>query len=127
MERGRWLQQRPPQRLTALPSWQVGQVAQHAHRLVSEALAGADVRKHHFTVLLSLDEQGASSQAELGRRLGMDRSDVHAVLNHLEGEGLVTRRQVEGDRRRNAVELTAAGATAEIGRARGLNSSNANI
>jgi DNA-binding MarR family transcriptional regulator len=103
------LQPRPPERLTALPSWQLSQVAQYAHRLVSSALAEADVRKHHFTVLLALDEHGTSSQAALGRRLGIDRSDLHAVLNDLEGDGLVARRQVEHDRRRNTVELTAAG------------------
>jgi DNA-binding MarR family transcriptional regulator len=79
---------------------------------VSEALAKDGVRKHHFTVLLALDEHGSSSQAALGRRLGIDRSDLHAVLNDLERDGLVGRVRDEQDRRRNAVELTRAGARA---------------
>ena len=87
-------------------------MALHGHRLVSEALAKDGVRKHHFTVLLALDEHGSSSQAALGRRLGIDRSDLHAVLNDLERDGLVGRVRDEQDRRRNAVELTRAGARA---------------
>jgi DNA-binding MarR family transcriptional regulator len=101
-----------PRRLTALPSWLVSQLGLHAHRLVSEALAEAGVRKHHFTVLVALDEQGATSQAALGRRLWIDRSDLHAVLNDLERDGLVARVRDEQDRRRNLVGLTPAGADA---------------
>lgn len=99
-----------PRRLSGLPSWLVGQVARHAHRLVSETLAEDGVRRHHFTVLLALDEHGPSSQATLGRRLCIDRSDLHAVLNDLERDGFVARVRDEQDRRRNVVELTAAGA-----------------
>lgn len=103
-------QPHPPRGLAELPSWLVSQVALHAHRLVSDALAEDGVRKHHFTVLLSLDEQGASSQAALGRRLGIDCSDLHAVLNDLERDGFVARVRDEQDRRRNLVESTPAGA-----------------
>lgn len=63
-------------------------------------------------MLVALDEQGSSSQAELGRRLGIDRSDLHAVVTDLEREGLVARERDERDRRRNAVALTLAGARA---------------
>src|SRR5215208_3585684 len=101
-----------PQRLAGLPSWLVSQLALHAHRLVSEALAEAGFRKHHFTVLVALDEQGSTSQAELGRRLWIDRSDLHAVLNDLERGGLVARVRDEADRRRNLVTLTPAGVDA---------------
>jgi MarR family transcriptional regulator, lower aerobic nicotinate degradation pathway regulator len=101
-----------PHRLAELPSWLVSQLALHAHRLVSEALAEAGFRKHHFTVLVALDEQGSTSQAALGRRLWIDRSDLHAVLNDLERDGLVARVRDEDDRRRNLVGLTPAGAVA---------------
>ena len=46
------------------------------------------MRKAHFTVLVALDEHGPASQAELGRRLWIDRSDMVAVLNDLEAAGL---------------------------------------
>jgi DNA-binding MarR family transcriptional regulator len=102
----------PPDRLRQLPSWLMGQVARKAGRLVGEALADEGVRRQHFTVLVSLSEQGAASQAELGRRLWIDRSDLHAILGELERDGLVARVRDERDRRRNVVTLTRAGRAA---------------
>ena len=67
------------------------------------------MRKPHFTVLVALDEHGPASQAELGRRLWIDRSDMVAVLNDLEAAGYVERTRDEHDRRRNVVALTADG------------------
>jgi MarR family transcriptional regulator, lower aerobic nicotinate degradation pathway regulator len=101
----------PPRRLTKLPSWLAGQAAQRAARLVGEALGEEGFRRHHFAVMTALAEDGAASQAELGRRVWLDRSDLHAVLNELERDGLVARKQDASDRRRNLVELTPAGVT----------------
>jgi DNA-binding MarR family transcriptional regulator len=95
-----------------LPSWLISEVARRAQRLVSEELAREGARRQHFTVLTSLSEQGAASQATLGRRLWIDRSDLHALLNELEHGGLVARVRDEQDRRRNVVMLTPAGKTA---------------
>jgi DNA-binding MarR family transcriptional regulator len=102
----------PPQRLRRLPSWLSGQVARKAEHLVAAALAHEGVRRPHFTVLTSLAEQGSASQAELGRRLWIDRSDLHAILNDLEGDGLVKRVRDDRDRRRNVVALTSRGTAA---------------
>jgi MarR family transcriptional regulator, lower aerobic nicotinate degradation pathway regulator len=102
----------PPDRLRRLPSWLTAEVARKGQRLVSEALAQEGARRQHFTVLTSLSEQGAASQASLGRRLWIDRSDLHAILNELELDGLVTRIRDEHDRRRNVVTLTPAGTAA---------------
>jgi MarR family transcriptional regulator, lower aerobic nicotinate degradation pathway regulator len=102
----------PPARLWRLPSWLLGQGSMYARRLVGEALAAAGVRRHHFTVLLALDERGPASQAQLGRQLWIDRGDLVAVLNDLEGDGLVTRGRDDRDRRRNLVKLTTGGRTA---------------
>jgi DNA-binding MarR family transcriptional regulator len=101
-----------PRRLQRLPSWLATEVAKQADRLVSDALAAEGVRRHHFAVLTALAEQGAASQATIGRRLWIDRSDLHAVLGELERDGLVARVRDERDRRRNVVELTTAGAAA---------------
>jgi MarR family transcriptional regulator, lower aerobic nicotinate degradation pathway regulator len=98
-----------PRRLWELPSWLLNRAATHATRVVAEAFVVAGVRRHHFTVLVALDDGGPSSQADLGRRLGMDRSDLHAVVNDLEHDGLVSRGRDERDRRRNVVALTSAG------------------
>jgi MarR family transcriptional regulator, lower aerobic nicotinate degradation pathway regulator len=102
----------PPRRLQQLPSWLSVQVARKAGRLVGEALGKEGVRRQHFTVLTSLAEQGPASQAALGRRLWIDRSDLHAILNELELDGLVKRVRDEKDRRRNVVALTPRGASA---------------
>jgi MarR family transcriptional regulator, lower aerobic nicotinate degradation pathway regulator len=102
----------PPQRITQLPSWLAGQVAARAEGLVAQELAGDGLRRQHFVVLSALAERGAASQAALGRRLLIDRSDMHALLGDLERDGLVARVRDEGDRRRMFVDLTPAGVRA---------------
>ena len=102
----------PPSRVRRLPSWLVAQTARRAQRLVEDALAQEGARRQHFVVLTSLAEQGAASQAALGRRLWIDRSDLHAILNDLEERGWVARVRDDQDRRRNIVALTRAGRTA---------------
>jgi MarR family transcriptional regulator, lower aerobic nicotinate degradation pathway regulator len=102
----------PPARLRRLPTWLTAEVARKGRRLVNASLAREGARRQHFTVLTSLSEQGPASQAELGRRLWIDRSDLHALLGELEHDGLVARVRDEQDRRRNVVTLTPAGTTA---------------
>jgi MarR family transcriptional regulator, lower aerobic nicotinate degradation pathway regulator len=99
----------PPARLRQLPTWLTAQVAAEGRRLVNASLAKDGARRQHFTVLAALSEQGPASQADLGRRLSIDRSDLHALLAELEGDGLVARVRDERDRRRNVVTLTRAG------------------
>jgi MarR family transcriptional regulator, lower aerobic nicotinate degradation pathway regulator len=108
----------PPQRLRQLPTWLTAQVAAEGRRLVNAWLAQDGARRQHFTVLASLSEQGPASQADLGRRLSIDRSDLHALLAELEADGLVARVRDERDRRRNVVTLTRAGrgALARLGK-----------
>ena len=101
-----------PDRLRALPSWLLSEAARRGHVLVTEGFAEEGVRKPHFTVLVALAELGPSSQAELGRRLWIDRKNMVAVIDDLEAAGLVERTPDEQDRRRNAVRLTAAGTQA---------------
>jgi MarR family transcriptional regulator, lower aerobic nicotinate degradation pathway regulator len=99
-------------RLARLPSRLLGQAALRADRLVADALAEEGVRRHHYAVLATLADHGPASQAELGRRLWIDRSDMHAVLADLERAGLVSRQRDAADRRRNVVAVTPAAAPA---------------
>ncbi|MFE9604432.1 MarR family winged helix-turn-helix transcriptional regulator [Streptomyces hokutonensis] len=62
-----------------------------------------------FAVLAALEEFGALSQAEIGRRLGVDRNDVSGILNRLEDGRRVHRQADPANRRRNVVTVTAAG------------------
>ncbi len=73
-------------------------------------LATEGFRKQHFAVLASLADQGKISQAELGRRVWIDRSDIHALVDELEHDGLIARERDPTDRRRNLLDLTPAGA-----------------
>ncbi|MFD5830675.1 MarR family winged helix-turn-helix transcriptional regulator [Lentzea sp. NPDC060358] len=99
-----------PERLAGKPSWLLTQLSVHAHRLASEGFAEAGARGYHYRVLAALYEFGAASQAELGRRCTMDRSDVVAAVTELAGRGFVERAQDPTDRRRNTVTLTDEGA-----------------
>lgn len=98
----------PPDRLRQLPSWLLIRLSQPANRLVADAL-GAPGARADFAVLASLVEFGPMSQADLGRRLSADRSDMAAYVARLAGEQLVVRATDPGDRRRNTVAVTARG------------------
>ncbi|WBB68721.1 MarR family winged helix-turn-helix transcriptional regulator [Micromonospora sp. WMMD812] len=98
-----------PARLRTTPSWLLGQAAAHGHRLVADGFGALGIRGYHYRLLAALAEIGPTSQAELGRRCGIDRSDVVAALNDLVAKGLVQRSPDPGDRRRNVVTVTTAG------------------
>src|SRR5215472_11200223 len=98
-----------PSRLNEMPTWLISQTALHAHRLLAHALAAADSNGYQYRLLAALEEFGPASQAALGRRTGIDRSDVVAALNDLAERGLVDRAADPADRRRNIITVTAAG------------------
>lgn len=98
-----------PQRLRALPSRLTNQAALSANRIVDRTLAEAGVRRYHYALLAALAEFGPASQAALGRRTGIDRSDMVATVNDLADRRLLERAPDPGDRRRNIVSITAAG------------------
>ncbi|WP_328411568.1 MarR family winged helix-turn-helix transcriptional regulator [Nocardia sp. NBC_00403] len=99
-----------PRRLRALPTRLVNQVAIVADRAAERALETTGSRRHHYALLVALREFGPASQADLGRRTRIDRSDIVAALNDLAERGFVERSPDPADRRRNTVTLTAAGA-----------------
>ena len=108
-----------PALLKEKPSWLISQTSMHAHRLLTEGLATAGSRGYHYRLLAALQEFGPASQAALGRRTGIDRSDVVAALNDLAGRGLVKRTRDPADRRRNIITVTPAG-TAHFERLDGI-------
>jgi DNA-binding MarR family transcriptional regulator len=98
-----------PTALTQLPSWLLTQSAAQAHRVVTESFAAGGARAYHFRLLATLVEFGPASQAALGRRSSIDRSDVVAALNELEADGYVQRSPDPEDGRRNVITITTAG------------------
>ena len=98
-----------PARLMEKPSWLISEVSLLAHRLLTEKLATAGSRGYHYRLLAALQEFGPASQAMLGRRTAMDRSDVVAAVNELADRGLADRSPDPADRRRNVITITPAG------------------
>jgi MarR family transcriptional regulator, lower aerobic nicotinate degradation pathway regulator len=98
-----------PALLMAKSTWLISQVSAHAHAVMAGRLGSVGARGYHFRVLAALAEFGPASQASLGRRADMDRSDVTAAVSELAAAGLVRRATDAGDRRRNVVTITDAG------------------
>ncbi|WP_436492109.1 MarR family winged helix-turn-helix transcriptional regulator [Actinokineospora sp. HUAS TT18] len=98
-----------PARLRSLTSWLINQNSVTARNVVTERLEGTGTRRYHYSMLAALDEFGPASQADLGRRCGLDRSDVAGAMTDLLERGWVDRAPDPADRRRNIVQLTKAG------------------
>lgn len=96
-------------RVAGQPTWLLNRANARAQALLFDALAGAGVRGYHFRLLAALEQHGPSSQADLGRASGIDRSDVVATLDELVAWGLAGRAPDPADGRRNVVRLTQAG------------------
>jgi DNA-binding MarR family transcriptional regulator len=77
--------------------------------LHDELLAPTGVSHRELAVLLLLDAREPESQQQVASRLGVDRTTMVALIDALEGKGLVARRPDAVDRRRNVIELTATG------------------
>jgi len=77
-----------------------------------QALGVTGLGPLHAATLMRLADVGATSQQELIGVLATDASALVAILNNLEGDGLVERRRDPIDRRRHIVEITPEGVTA---------------
>ena len=83
-----------------------------ARRMQTEAeaeLAVFGLRARHVIALTLLRDLGEQNQSDLSATLGMDATNVVALLNELEADDLVQRRRSPQDRRRHTVALTSAG------------------
>jgi len=91
----------------------LGYLLKHARLRLSElataALAPYGLDGRELGVLLVLASGEPASQQEAARRLDVDRTTMVALVDALEGKGLVARHPHAADRRKNVVELTAAG------------------
>ena len=94
-------------------SRRLGYLLKHAQlrmaELTAKALTPYGIDGRELGVLLVLVDHEPASQQQAAQRLGIDRTTMVALLDTLEGKGLVSRHPHADDRRRNVVELTHAG------------------
>jgi len=94
-------------------SRRLGYLLKHAQlrmaELTAAALAPYVIDGRELGVLLVLADGQPASQQQAAQRLAIDRTTMVAMLDTLEGKGLVSRHPDADDRRRNVVELTDAG------------------
>ena len=102
---------RAPTRLKDRPTWLISRAYARSSGLLNAGFEahGSGLRGYHYRLLAALEEFGPASQARLGGRTGVDRSDVVAALNDLAARGMVDRTPDPADRRRNIVTITPAG------------------
>jgi DNA-binding MarR family transcriptional regulator len=94
-------------------SRRLGYLLKHAQLrmadLTAKALTPYGIDGRELGVLVVLAGREPTSQQQAAQRLGIDRTTMVALLDTLEGKGLVSRHPHADDRRRNVVELTDAG------------------
>ena len=75
----------------------------------SRSLAGSEITPPRFAALVIIGANAGIRQSMLGRVMGIAGSGVVNLVDWLEGEGLVARRAVAGDRRASGLGLTPKG------------------
>lgn len=77
-----------------------------------KVFAASDIRPAQYAALTVIQRNPGLKQAELCAALGVKRANFAALFEPLERHGLAARRTLAGDRRSNALTLTAKGEAA---------------
>jgi DNA-binding MarR family transcriptional regulator len=97
---------------TDRPDAHLGYLLKHVQLRFFEVGAAAleplGINGREAAVLRAVADRSPVSQGEIAAAMNVDRTMV-ALIDDLQGKGLVRRRQDPDDRRKNAVELTDAG------------------
>jgi len=76
---------------------------------LGRALDAVEMSPHEFAILNRLEQGGSAHGRELSRTLRLHPSNLVALLDQLEADGLIARRRDPSDRRRQQIKLTATG------------------
>jgi DNA-binding MarR family transcriptional regulator len=87
----------------------ITRLARAMRRRFEQAVAPLGLRARHLVALTHLKDHGPSAQQTLIEVLGLDASNLVALLNELEDAGLIVRSRDRSDRRRGIIELSAEG------------------
>jgi len=84
------------------------------YRHFTETFAELGLTQKMVSVLWLIDDHPHIAQADIGRRLQMDRATTMAIINRLEARGALVRGESQRDRRRQTLTLTADGHVALV-------------
>jgi DNA-binding MarR family transcriptional regulator len=84
------------------------------YRHFTESFSDLGLTQKQVSVLWLIDDHPDISQAEIGRRLQIDRATIMAIINRLQKRGYVERGKSASDRRRQTLHLTPEGHEARI-------------
>jgi DNA-binding MarR family transcriptional regulator len=87
----------------------IAQLARGTRRRMEQAMAPTGLRPSELLALQHLRERGPSAQQTLAELIGIDATNLVAVLNSLEDAGLIERHRDRADRRRAIIALSARG------------------
>ena len=87
----------------------IHQIARGTRRRVEQVVAPTGLRPRELLVLQHLRERGPSAQQMLAELLGIDATNLVAVLNSLEDADLIERTRDRADRRRAIIGLSRSG------------------
>jgi DNA-binding MarR family transcriptional regulator len=87
----------------------ITRLARAMRRQFEQAVAPLGLRSRHLVALTHLSDHGPSPQQTLIEALGLDASNLVALLNELEDAELIVRRRDRADRRRGIIELSPEG------------------
>ncbi len=97
----------------AMPGNSVGfslsQVGLETSRQFGDVVAAIGLEPRHFAVLYAVQRSTGQLQQTIGDRLAIPPSTMVAIVDHLEGEGLLERRPLATDRRARTLFLTGRG------------------
>jgi DNA-binding MarR family transcriptional regulator len=87
----------------------IAQLARGMRRQVEAAAAPLGLRARELLALQHLRDRGPAAQQALVELVGVDATNLVAILNNLEDAELIKRRRDRADRRRAIIELSAQG------------------
>jgi DNA-binding MarR family transcriptional regulator len=87
----------------------ITRMARAMRRQFDQAVAPLGLRARHLVCLTHLSDHGPTPQQTLIEALGLDASNLVALLNELEDADLIVRSRDRSDRRRGIIHLSAEG------------------
>jgi MarR family transcriptional regulator, lower aerobic nicotinate degradation pathway regulator len=96
-------------RTNAASSVLISQLARGMRRRIEQAIEPLGLRPRELHALQHLRERGPSAQQTLVELLGIDATNLIAILNSLEDANLIERRRDRADRRRAIIALSKQG------------------